>query len=243
MDISKCRSLLILISVCLLSAGPVWAQAKESNDLKKIRLDLDISGEAPDVEYTVPDPTFKIEFNTKIRDIAYKGKVLGAVVESKEPGTLTLWFALRQLHVTHGKTSVAGWPGSADCGPMMLKMGDKKNLWMAFDLVRVKRDGRDLITLKGTRFQLPDENWEIGQPEWVKVTGALMTEDRVKDGLSAGLRENRKILEKQIVGMGRKVLKDLILTISNDHAGKRELMKEVEKRLQVSVARSIDEQK
>jgi hypothetical protein len=205
-------------------------------DSKRIKISLPISGQVPDVSYRIRDSQFGIEFQTKFQDVSYVGEVTGAIVEQKQPGKVSLWFSLRKLRVTHKRTSLAGWPGSAEVGPMDLLLGSRRDLWIAFDLERAVRDGQPRIVLRGTRFRMPKDNWSIGRAKWIRTTGVAMTQQRVKDGLRNGLVKNQKLLEQQVIQMASRVLKDLFQSVSDSLPGKKELVAEVERCLEVDLS-------
>lgn len=223
----------VAFSVCLMTDIGICANAIP------MPISLPLTGQVPDISYRIRDSQFGIEFQTKFQDVSYQGEVTGAAIEQEQAGKLTLWFSIRNLKVTHKKTSLTGWPGTAQVGPMDLHLGNRRDLWIAFDLERAVRNGQPRIVLRGTRFRLPKDNWSIGRPKWIRTTGVAMTKQRVESGLRNGLVENQRLLEKQVMQMASKVLRELFQTVPDTVPGKKELVDEVQRRLMADAKSSV----
>ena len=140
-----------------------------------------------------------VAFQCVFQNLSYRGEVTRAVVEQKSSEQATLWLGLKNLQLSIQGISLAGSVGQANCGPLQLMMGHRKELWIAFDLARVEQNGQPQLTVQGTRFQLPPDNWTFGEPAWVRTSGLLMNERNVREGLRNGLRNSRQRVEHGMI--------------------------------------------
>ncbi len=140
-----------------------------------------------------------VAFQCVFQNLSYRGEVTRAVIEQKSNDQATLWLGLKNLQLSIQGISLAGSVGQANCGPIQLMMGHRKELWIAYDLAKVVQNGQPQLTVQGTRFQLPPDNWAIGEPAWVRTSGLLLTEQKVREGLRNGLRESRRRVEHGLI--------------------------------------------
>lgn len=156
-----------------------------------------------------------IPFQVGFREIGYNGQVTKAVLEQKQADKATLWLSFRNLRLTINKTTVNGTVGSATCGPLQLVLGNQRDLWIAYDLVRQEENGQAKLMVQGTRFQLPNNNWAIGAPAWVRGTG-LLNQNNVTSGLREGLAQNRARIENRLRLAAPKILTALCQQSAKD---------------------------
>ena len=140
-----------------------------------------------------------LEFQVTLRNLAYTGRVTRSVLQHDRADRATLWLGLRDVTLTVERTDIAGRTGSAACGPMKLVLGNRRELWIAFDVARVVQDGQARPALQNVRFQLPPDNWQIGAPAWFRGNGLGMTEERVVEALREGLTKDRHRVEQAVI--------------------------------------------
>ncbi len=145
-------------------------------------------------------------FHVGMRQLRYQGRVEKTLVEQSGPDRFTIWLALRDLNVTIGRTDISGAPGRATCGPMKVLLGNRRDLWIAFDVRHRVEQGESQLVLEATRFQLPADNWQIGAPSRVQTSGFGMTRDQVVAGLRKGLAKNRARIAQRLIDAAPRIL-------------------------------------
>ena len=184
------RHLLLVFGLLLgISSGPLRA---ETTDLGAA---FEISGKVANVQQVTNSSGYS--FNITFSGITYKGKVQRTLLEQVDDQHATIWLALRDTVLTIQSTDIAGGRRGASCGPLDLVLGSQRELWLAFDLEQ--KDGASELSLAGTRFGLPSDNWAVGTPSWVQTRGFGMSEGRVVSGLRSGLLENPRGIEQQLI--------------------------------------------
>ncbi|WP_166823641.1 hypothetical protein [Thalassoroseus pseudoceratinae] len=162
-----------------------------------IAVNFPISGNLENIQHQVQKNG--VAFQCLFQNLSYQGEVTRAVIEQKSNDQATLWLGMKNLRLSIQGISLAGSVGQANCGPLQLTMGHRKELWIAFDLARVMQNGQPQLSVQGTRFQLPPDNWAIGEPAWVRTSGLLMNERSVREGLRNGLRNSRQRVEHRLM--------------------------------------------
>jgi hypothetical protein len=142
-------------------------------------------------------------FQVAMRGVHYDGQLERTVVETTGEKKYTIWMALRGFRVTIDRTDIAGQPGRAACGPMDIVLGSQRELWIAFDMhSELNEVGEVQLVLEQTRFQLPPDNWALGNPQWVQTSGFGMTQANVVNGIHRGLSENRERIVQHVINAG-----------------------------------------
>ncbi len=191
----------VLVLVTSLLAGLMASMAlAETKDLDAT---FKVTGEVRDMwQYTNSNGfSFRVDF----RDIRYQGEVQRTLLEHKEPGQLTVWLALRDTTLTIDRTDINGPRHSAQCGPLQLIMGNRRDLWLAFDCEYQVENNQATLTVQNTRFGLPPDNWSIGSPSWVSTSGFGMTQGRVIDGLRSGLFSNSDTIVAELINVAPEI--------------------------------------
>jgi hypothetical protein len=190
---------LALIAAALLLA----ASRAAAGDLEQIADASDISGRVADISHATSSSGH--QFRVTMSGLHYKGQVDRTLLERAETGRLTIWIAFKDVRLTIDRISVSGRPGSAVCGPLAIDIGNRRELWAAFDFDRTEA-GSGALTLKQTRLGLPHDNWAIGMPAWVQTSGLFMSRDRVVSGVREGLAGCRLQIEQELRKIAHAVL-------------------------------------
>jgi hypothetical protein len=192
--------------LALIAAGLVLAASRAAaGDLEKIADTSDISGRVADINHATSSSGH--QFRVTMSGLHYKGQVDRTLLERTADGRLTIWLAFKDVRLTIDRISVSGRPGSAVCGPLAIDIGNRRELWAAFDFDRTEAGGGTL-TLKQTRLGLPHDNWAIGMPAWVQTSGMFMSRDRVVGGVREGLAGCRPQIEQELRKIAHTVLGD-----------------------------------
>jgi hypothetical protein len=162
-----------------------------------LKTTFEIQGKVPDMQHYIESSGFR--FRVDFQDIEYSGKVHRTLVEHTSADKATVWMALQNAVLTIQRTEIDGRRHNAQCGPMQLVLGNRRELWIALDVQRNKVAGTEKLELVQTRFELPRDNWSIGSPTWVETSGFGMTKSKVISGLRKGLSKQSATVEKQMM--------------------------------------------
>jgi hypothetical protein len=172
-----------------------------------------------------------MQFQVALRDLAYDGQVTRAVLEQSQADQLVLWLAVRNMTLTVGRIDIGGQIGQAACGPMEVVVANRREQWIGFELERLEQDGRATLSVRGARFELPNDNWHIGSPAWVRTQGAFLSQQMVVDGLRQGLAQQRLVLQQRLIQAAPMLLTHLCRS-ANDPAGpQRKIVEAIRSRL------------
>lgn len=144
-------------------------------------------------------------FQVALRNLSYVGQADRTVLERRADGSLTVWLAFRDIHLTIGQISMSGQPGSATCGPTALHIGQQREVWVAFDFQR-DADASQSLTFAGSRCQIANDNWAIGSPAWVQTSGLFLSRGKVANGVRSGLAGKRERIELELQHIAYAVL-------------------------------------
>jgi len=173
------------------------------------------------IQGTVPDMQQQIEssgytFRVALRDINYSGKICRTLVEPTAVDRMTVWVAMQDAELTIHRTNIDGRRHSAQCGPLTVVLGNRRELWIGFEVERNKEGNVEPLKLLRTRFRLPRDNWSVGSPSWVKTSGIGMTEGKVVSGLRKGLSNRVQSVESQLIGVAPEIFSQVQNAIVDD---------------------------
>jgi len=183
-----------------------------------------IQGKVPDMQQQIESSGFT--FKVQLRDIKYSGKIKRTLVEPTSADRMTVWVSLKDAVLTIRHTDINGKRHSAECGPLKLTLGNRRDLWIAFDVER----SDDKLQLLKTRFELPRDNWSVGSPSWVTTQGFGMTESKVVSGLRGGLSKRGESVEKQLIRVAPDIFAQVQHEIADELEAKNEALSEVAQR-------------
>ena len=131
--------------------------------------------------------------------IRYDGKLGRAQLIPQADGTLAVTLRARDVNIHIEHTSVRGSRRSANCGPMTIQLGNRRDLKIQC-LIQPEIENQKLkLHLQDTQFTIPTDNWRVGSPEWVSTSGAGMTRERVTSGLRQGFFRDKRNIESQFI--------------------------------------------
>jgi hypothetical protein len=173
-----------------------------------LNTNCEFTGNVPDMTQTTQK--LGVMLRVGMKGVSYSGKLTRTLLEQNQPGKVTLWFGLRNVKLTVNRTDIVGGPGSAACGPMDVVLGNQKDLWLAFDIEADKKAESTQMVVKSVRFQLPPDNWAIGQPAWVRTQGIGFTQQNVVDGLRQGIAKDREKLQQKLMQDAPQILSQVV---------------------------------
>jgi hypothetical protein len=200
-----------------------------------------IQGKVPDMQQQIESSGFA--FQVALRDIQYSGTIRRTVIEPTAADRMTVWVAIQDAILTIHRTDIDGRRHSAQCGPLELVLGSRRDLWIAFEVERITEAGAQTLKLLRTRFRLPRDNWSVGSPSWVKTSGFGMTQGKVVSGLRGGLAKRTGSVEKQLIGAAPEIFSQVQTTIIDELKSKDAVISEavrVNESANDSVASSVD---
>ncbi len=205
----------------------------ETVDLKT---QCQFSGQVPDMTHT--SQKLGLAIRVGMKGVSYTGQLTRTLLEQSQPGKVTLWLGLRNVKLTVKQTDIVGGPGSASCGPMNVVLGNQKDLWLAFDIEADKNAATTQMVVKGVRFQLPPDNWAIGNPQWVRTQGIGFTQKAVVDGLREGIAKDRVKLQEKLMKDAPKILSQVVKQTTPQNA-ESPLVKAIRSRLASGTSQTV----
>jgi hypothetical protein len=170
-------------------------------------------------------------FQVALRDLSYDGQVTRAVIEQSRADQAVLWLAVRNMTLTVNRIDIGGQIGQAACGPMQVVVAHRREQWIGFELERLEQDGGPKLSVRGARFELPNDNWHIGSPEWVRTQGVLLNQKMVVDGLRQGVAQQRQVLEQRLIQAAPMLLAHLCQSATDPECPQRKIVEAIRGRL------------
>jgi len=194
-----------------------------------LQTQCEFAGQVADMNHTTQK--LGVVLRVGMKGVSYSGQLRRTILEQTQPGKVTLWLGLRNVKLTVKRTHIVGGPGSAACGPLNVVMGQKKDLWLAFDIETGGKTGSSQMVVKDVRFQIPPDNWAIGRPAWVRVQGIGYTQQKVIDGIRQGIAKDRAKLQKKLAKDAPRILSQVVKETTPKNA-KNPLVQAIRSRLQ-----------
>ncbi len=192
----------LIFLTCSMTAVPATA------DPTDLDASFKITGKVADISDTTRKAGLVLQVG--LRDISYEGQVERTLIDQKENGGVTLWLEVRDINLTVQRTEITAPRRRADCGPLQISLGNRRTMWIAFDAVLSNQQDGSQVNLSQVRFELPQDNWQVGSPAWVKTRGIGMNEALVVNGLRSELSGKRAELESQIHKMAPNIFSQAI---------------------------------
>ena len=139
--------------------------------------------------------TYGFSFKVIFTQVKYRGTIHHIAVTKKSPRQYVFQVAMRNANLNFNRTAIRGSRHRADCGPLRVRLGSRRNIWLQFD---ARLFGERLKLVK-SHFKLDKDNYSVGSPAWVKTSGLGMTQSKVISGLRSGLASNRKTVEAKFL--------------------------------------------
>jgi|GEM_PF-2665380 hypothetical protein len=221
-----------LTPLCLAVALAVLSCSPANAAMKLVGSKVRVSGRIADMTQVTTASGY--QFRVGLTGLSYRGRVDRALLDQKDSEKLTIWLALRDIVITINSTSISGRPGRANCGPIKIQLGHRRDLWIAYDFKKSTEAMQPALKLMKTRFALPADNWSVGSPSWVRVSGFGMSRSKVVTGLRSGLIENKKQIEKRMIDVSPTMLSKVAPVPNNTSVNRRSIAPAVHKKLKSS---------
>src|SRR5262245_33625760 len=181
----------------------ITARASETTDLGISRR---ITGSVPNMQryITASGTRFHVDF----QDLSYQGDVLHTLIERDEH-RITVWLGLRDVSLTIGRTVISGGPRGAECGPLRIQVGGRREFWIAYDFELQTKESEPHFESAGIRFKLPEGDWTVGVPEWVEARGVGVTRSRVTSSLQASISQSAQTIEQRFLEAAPTILEQV----------------------------------
>jgi hypothetical protein len=152
--------------------------------------------------------------NVHFSGIYYNGQVSRVTMEAIGEDRLNVVVALRNVNLVFSNTYLSGSGFSASCGPIRIVLGHREDLPLAFQLRPVIENGKIRFKLLATQFRLDPNNWTVGSPAWVNISGGLLTglfvsEGQISQGLRDGIYRDSSRIEREVAGTVPRMLSRL----------------------------------
>lgn len=141
------------------------------------------------------------QFQITFGSISYSADVWRVRLKAYRKDHLNVQIGVQNAILRIGGTSVVGRDHSASTGPIDIVIGHREPVWLSFDVTPYIKDRKLRLRQRGTRFDIPYDNWYVTAPAGVSVRGFGMTRDKVSRGLVEGLYGNKARIEQEVRGL------------------------------------------
>jgi len=159
------------------------------------------------------------EFRVHMTNIRYEGEVGRASIQAYTKDRLNVQLGLRNVRVTIGRTTLTGKRHFAQAGPMTVVIGNRRPVWLSFDVTPEVIDRKLKFKHIDTKFRIPSDNWYITSPANVSTQGFGMTKGKVSKGLVEGLYGKKSSLEEQVSSLIPQLITQLEKQIEDAASG------------------------
>ena len=196
----------------------VFVSAAQANN--NVDSEIKVNGDVAAIKSSTS--TLGFTFDVRFDGVKYDGKVHKFGWEARGKNRFRLKIHLRNVRLTFGSVAIRGSRHSADCGPMNLRLGVRRDLVVNVD---VDRDAEGRLRIVKRNFKLDADNIAIGTPSWIRTRGWGMTESRVSEGLRSGLVTHVKTVEKKLFDEIPNIVEQCESEINTELAAKRVALK------------------
>ena len=141
--------------------------------------------------FTAAGETFEITQ----ADLSYEAHLHQVLMAAQQDGTVRLQIGLRPLALRIGETRIVGTQHQATAGPVVVRLGHRRPVWINLTLEPAIVDHQLQLVLRDSEFRIPDDNWHVLRPEEVTVSGAEISPELVKTAIVGGLYLRRAEVE------------------------------------------------
>jgi poly(3-hydroxybutyrate) depolymerase len=166
-----------------------------------------LSGKIADIKDTIF--TDGHTFNLQFIGITYSGTLADARIQTERGNRLRLRFGLRNVKLRMTKTYLIGIRRWAATGPMQITIGNRRPVWLTMNLQPYVKKRELKFRILSKAFDIQNDNWQVGPPSTVEVHGLGMTKKDVSDGLVSGLKERKARIEKEVLAVVPKIVREI----------------------------------
>lgn len=141
--------------------------------------------------FTAAGETFEITQ----ADLSYEAHLHQVLLAAQQDGTVRVQIGLRPLALRIGETRIIGGVHQATAGPVVVRLGHRRPVWINLTLQPAIVDHQLQLVLRDSEFRIPDDNWHVSRPEEVTVSGADISPELVKTAIVGGLYLRRAEVE------------------------------------------------
>ena len=142
--------------------------------------------------FTAAGETFEITQ----ADLSYAAHLQQVLIAAQGDGTVRVQIGLRPLTLRIGETRIFGTQHQATAGPVVVRLGHRRPVWINLTLEPAIVDHELRLVLRDAEFRIPDDNWHVSRPEEVTVAGADISPELVKTAIVGGLYLRRAEVEE-----------------------------------------------
>lgn len=157
-------------------------------------------------------------FSVQFSGISYQGKLARAAIEAYAAGTLNIQLGIEKVNLYINTTYVSGNRHSAVAGPISVSVGYQRPVWLSFDVKPYIKDNQIRLRLLRTRFNIPQDNWDVSGPAGVSTRGLGMTSQKVSSGLVNGIYGSKGRIENEVKAIVPGLVDELEKQLNFDEA-------------------------
>ena len=155
-----------------------------------------LTGTAEDIRFTVD--VQGQDYEITLGELRFTTVFHRVLVDARENNTIHLKVGAKPLEMRIGKTTVTGPEHYAEAGPVVVRLGHRRPIWLELDVRPRIVEGQLELHAEQIRFDIPDDNWVVLPPEEVTASGPGLTADLVRTGIVGGLYVRRKEIEQGV---------------------------------------------
>jgi hypothetical protein len=152
-----------------------------------------LAGEIEDQYFTFPAAGETFEITQA--NVSYAAELKRIMIAGQDDGTIRVQIGLQPLALRIGETRIVGEQHEAVAGPVEVKLGLRRPVWIDLTLQPSLADQQLQLDLRDSRFDIPNDNWSVSAPENVEVAGPDITPDLVRTAIVGGLYLRRHDVE------------------------------------------------
>jgi poly(3-hydroxybutyrate) depolymerase len=141
--------------------------------------------------FTAAGETFEITQ----ADLTYTAELKRIMIAAQQNGTIRVQIGLQPLALRIGETRIVGQEHQAVAGPVDVRLGLRRPVWIDLTLQPSLIDQQLQLTLRESRFDIQNDNWSVSAPEDVEVAGPDITPELVRIAIVGGLYLRRHDVE------------------------------------------------
>jgi predicted esterase len=158
-----------------------------------------LSGRIDDIyDSTVVDG---YSFNIVFGDITWGVEPWRIRIQGYKKDHINIQIGVQNARLRIGGTSVRGSSHSAYAGPIDVVIGHQYPVWLSFDVTPHIENRKLKLKLRGSRFDIPNDNWYVTYPAGVSTQGFGITREKVSNGLVNGLYGNKRRIEREVTSI------------------------------------------
>jgi poly(3-hydroxybutyrate) depolymerase len=157
-------------------------------------------------------------FAVRFGNISYSADIKAVQIKAYRKDRLNVQVGISNVRLNIGGSSINGRSHSATTGPMDIVIGHRAPVYISFDVTPYIAKNKMKLKLVASRFNIPNNNWYVTQPNGVRARGLGMTSKKVSDGLVNGVYSRKARIEQEVRGVIPDLVKELESKLSLEAA-------------------------